>query len=429
MEQPTVRKTYKDKLIPTPIQERELRRVLDLCRSLYNTALEQRITACRRAGASLSRSQQEAELKVIRAAFPEYAAIHSPVVQDVLARLDKTYQAFFRRVRAGEKAGCPRYQGRDRFHSFTFKEYGDGATLENSFLVLSKVGRVAVRGSRTIAGTIKMVTISQEADGWSVCFSCADVPVRPLPATGRETGIGLGLEAFDTVSNGTRIFHPGWYRKAERALKTAQRRVSRRKKGSARRRKAVTLLTKAQQNVMRQRADSHHKTALSLVREHDTIDDEDVQTASLLRNHHLAKSIQDAGWAAFLSILSFKAACAGRSVVAVNPAFTSQRCSEPGCGVIVQKGLSVRWHRRPAGGTTLHRDQNAARNREWLGQCRRGGVAVARLECQLRVPGRALRRGPLPAGHHSGTQTVVCPSGLGASRTSRGERNSKCHLR
>ena len=131
------------------------------------------------------------------------------VLQDVLARLDKTYQAFFRRVQRGEKAGFPRYQGRNRYHSFTYKEFGNGATLDNGFLVLSKIGRIAVRWSRPLEGTPKTVTISREADGWYVCFSCADVPVQPLPATGQETGIDLGIEAFATLSDGTRIFSPG----------------------------------------------------------------------------------------------------------------------------------------------------------------------------------------------------------------------------
>src|SRR5690242_217756 len=206
MEQPVMRKTYQYKLTPTPEQARALGRVLGLCRWLYNTALEQRITAWQRRRISLSRSEQEAELKEIRAAFPEYAAIHSHVLQDVLARLDKTYQAFFRRVKAGEKAGFPRYQGRDRYHSFIYKEFGNGATLDNGFLVLSTIGRVAVRWSRPIEGTPKTVTISREADGWYVCFSCADVPMQPLPQTGQESGIDLGLEAFATTSTGERIF-------------------------------------------------------------------------------------------------------------------------------------------------------------------------------------------------------------------------------
>jgi putative transposase len=242
-------------------------------------------------------------------------------------------------------------------------------------VVLSKIGRIAVRWSRPITGTIKTITISREADGWYVCFSCADVPVQPLPTTGQETGVDLGIEAFATLSDGTRIFSPGWYRKAEHALNTAQRRVSRRKKGSNRRRKAVTLLAKAHQHVRRQRQDFHHKTALALVRTNDTIYHEDLQTANMVRNHHLAKSIRDAGWAAFLSILAFKAACAGKRVVAVPPAYTSQMCS--GCGVLVQKGLSVRWHFCPDCGTSLHRDHNAAKNIEGLGQSLQGGVAVA----------------------------------------------------
>jgi len=280
----------------------------------------------------------------------------------VVLRVDRAFQAFFRRLREGQTPGYPRFHGRDRYNSFTYpqvREHG-GARLDNGFLALSKIGRIAVRWSRPLEGTAKTVTISREADGWYACFSCADVPVQPLPATGQETGIDLGIEAFATLSDGTRVFHPGWYRKAERALKTAQRHVSRRKKGSARRRKAVALLAKAHQRVRRQRADFHHKTALALVRANDVIYHEDLQTANMVRNHHLAKSISDAGWSAFLSILSFKAACAGRSVVAVTPAFTSQRCSGPGCGAIVQKGLSVRWHRCPECGTSLHRDHNAA---------------------------------------------------------------------
>jgi putative transposase len=147
------------------------------------------------------------------------------------------------------------------------------------------------------------------------------------------------LEACATLSDGRRIFHPGWYRKAERALKTAQRRVSRRKKGSHRRRKAVTLLAKAHQRVRCQRQDFHHTVALQLVRANDVIYHEDVQTANMLKNHHLAKSISDAGWSSFLSILTYKAVCAGRELVAVPPAYTSQTCS--GCGAIVSTGLSV----------------------------------------------------------------------------------------
>jgi putative transposase len=367
MEQQTVRKTFKEKLRPTPQQERVLDEILWRCRGLYNTALEQRITAYQRRHISITRYEQEAELKGIRAEFPEYAAIHSHVLQDVLARLDKTYQAFFRRVKAGEKAGFPRFKGKTRYHSFTFKEYGNGATLDNGDLVLSKIGRIAVHWSRPIEGTPKTVTISKEADGDYVAISCANVPIQPLPPTGQATGIDLGIEAFATLSDGTRIFSPSCYRKAERYLAKCQRRVSRRMTGSNRRRKAVTLLAKAHQRVRRQRVDFHHKTALALVRAYDTVYHEDLRVANMVRNPHLAKSISDAGWSAFLSILTFKAASAGKRVQAVDPAFTSQTCS--GCGAIVSKGLSVRWHRCPYEdcGTSLHRDHNAAKNIQWRG--------------------------------------------------------------
>jgi putative transposase len=176
----------------------------------------------------------------------------------VLRRVDKTYQAFFRRVANGETPGYPRFHGRDRYKSFTYPQYGNGVVLDGGVLSLSKIGRIRIRLHRSIGGTPKTVTISREADGWYASVSCAEIPERPLPATGQETGIDLGIEAFATLSNGTRIFSPGWYRKAERALKTAQRRVSRRKRGSNRRRKAVALLAKAHQTVRRQRQGFHH---------------------------------------------------------------------------------------------------------------------------------------------------------------------------
>jgi putative transposase len=351
MEQQRGRKTYKYKLKVTPEQERLLDRTLMLCRHVYNAARGEaargeRREAWQKCGVSVTYYHQKAELPDIKAAAPEYGAVNSQVLKDVAQRVDRAFQAFFRRVQAGETPGYPRFQGRDRYTSLTSPQVGNGAQLDNGFVVLATIGRIAARWSRPLEGTPKTVTISREADGWYVCCSCADAPMQPLPPTGRVTGIDLRIEAFATLSEGTRIFSPGWYRTAERALKTAQRRVSRRKKGSRRRRKAVNLLATAQQKVRRQRTDFHHKTALALVQTNAVISHEDLQIRTMVKNHHLAKSIQ--------------------------------RCS--GCGVMVQKGFSVRWHACPDCGTSLHRDQNAAKNRERLGQSRRGDVALAASE-------------------------------------------------
>jgi putative transposase len=370
-----LRKSYKYKLKPTPDQERVLAETLWRCRTLYNTALEQRIFLWKQRGVSVSRYEQEAELKDFRADMPEYAAIHSHVLQDVLTRLDKTYQAFFRRVKTGQAPGFPRFQGRTRYHSFTYKEYGNGARLDNGFLVLSKIGRLAVRWSRPLEGTPKTVTLSHEADGWYVVISCAEVPAQPLPPTGNETGIDVGLKVFLITAEGLMVENPRHHRQAEKKLAKAQRRVSKRKKGSKRRGKAARWLAKRHQQVKRQRSDFHYKTALALVRQYDTIYLEDLRVANMVRNRHLAKSISDAGWAAFRSILEAKAACAGRRVIAVPPHDTSQDCS--GCGTRVPKSLSVRTHVCPSCGLVLDRDENAARNIlaagiQWAGQALRG---------------------------------------------------------
>jgi putative transposase len=261
---------------------------------------------------------------------------------------------------------------------------------------LSKIGRIAVRWSRPIQGTIKTITISKEADGWYVSFSCADVPTEPLPPMGKETAIDVGLKVFLITAEGKPTQNPRYYRKAEKQLQRAQKRVSRRKKGSTRRAKAAAQCAKRHQHVRRQRQDFHHKTALALVREYDVLYVEAIQPANLSRRPEpkpdengngryeqngasrkagLNKSMQDAGWRHFLSILAFKAACAGKRVEVVNPAYTSQDCS--GCGARIQKSLSVRTHVCTTCGLMLDRDENAARNILWRGQRLRGVPALA----------------------------------------------------
>jgi putative transposase len=169
--------------------------------------------------------------------------------------------------------------------------------------------------------------------------------------------------------------NPRYHRRAERYLAKCQRRIAKRKKGSHRRPKAVTLLARAHQTVKRQRAEFHQKTVLALMREHDTIYLEDLPVRHMVWNHHLAKSLSDAGWAQLRTILAAKAVSAGRRVLAVHPAYISQACS--GCGVLAQKSLSVRTHGCLSCGLILDRDENAARNMQWAGQALRGVVALA----------------------------------------------------
>ncbi len=370
----TTCKTFKYQLDLTPTQHRQMTWMLSRCRELYNAALQERRDAWQMRRISLSYYDQAAQLPGVKEVRPEYHDLHSQVLQEVLKRLDKAMQAFFRRVKAGEKPGYPRFQGASRFHSFTYPQYGNGARCDNGFLVLSKIGRVKVIWSRPLEGTPKTVTISHEADGWYVCFSCAEVPCQELPQTGQEVGIDLGLKHFLTTSEGLHVANPRWLRKMEKKLRWHQKRKDRRQKGSKRHKKAVAELAKCYQTVRRQRLDFQHKEANKLVVQNDVIYHEDLRVANMVRNHRLAKSISDAGWAAFLSILAFKAACAGRQVVAVPAAYTSQDCSR--CGARVPKSLSVRTHVCPHCGLVLDRDENGASNIKRAGQAHRGAPGV-----------------------------------------------------
>jgi putative transposase len=220
------------------------------------------------------------------------------------------------------------------------------------------------------------------------------VPIEPLPLTGCETGIDVGLKVLLITADGQPVENPRHYRTAEKQLKQAQQRVAHRKKGSKRRRKAAQVLARKHQHVPRQRADVHHKTARALVRAYDVISVEAIQPANLSRRpapkqdehgtylHNgasakagLNKSIHDAGWRHFLTILAFKAACAGKRVEAINPAYTSQDCS--GCGERIHTSRSVRTHVCTNCGLILDRDENAAKHIQWRGQRLRGVPALA----------------------------------------------------
>jgi putative transposase len=277
-----------------------------------------------------------------------------------LKRVDRAFDNFFSRVKKGEKPGYPRYRPRPKYRSFTFPQVGKSFRLIGNKLHLSKIGKVKVHLSRPIEGRIKTCTIIREADGWYATFAVEEPAVDPLSAPGESVGIDLGIENFATLSTGEVIGNPEYLRAAEARLKTAQRKVSRRKRGSRRREKAVRLLTRQHLKVKRQRADFHHKTARRLVNEFGVIVVEDLNIKGMVKNHHLAKSISDAGWNQFIVILESKAQRAGQELIKVNPSFTSQDCSR--CGERVRKTLAIREHRCIACGLVMHRDHNAAIN-------------------------------------------------------------------
>jgi putative transposase len=352
-------KTFVYKLRPSPAQAALFDETLETCRRLYNHALAERKTASTERGETLAFARQCAALPQLKQTWHWLKRVHSQVLQDVLHRLQHAFDGFFRRLKAGQTPGYPRFRGKGWYDSFTYRQWGNGAAIKRGRLVLSKIGAVRIVRDRPLQGTPKTCTIVQKADGWYAHIAC-EVPVEPLPPTGKAVGVDVGLERFATLSDGTQIANPRLYRAAERKLRQAQRRLSRRVKGSNRRRKARALLAKAHLKVQRARLDFVHKTARALVNEYDQIVVEQLNITGMVRNHPLAKSISDAGWGLFVNVLRAKAVSAGRVVREVNPAGTSQTCAA--CGEHVPKRLAVRWHSCPYCGCELHRDHNAALN-------------------------------------------------------------------
>lgn len=366
-------KTYKYKLRPSKTVAARFGATLDVCRELYNASVQERRDSYRTTGKGVTFAAQSCQLPEIKAEREDVVGVFSQVLQDVLHRSDKAFQAFFRRVKAGKTPGYPRFKGKFRYDSFTYPQAG--FRLDGDRLTLSKIGSVRLRLSREIEGRIKTCTIKREADGWYVCFAVEQDRSPLYPRTDDAIGIDVGLENFATLSTGEVIENPRHLRQAEGRLKTAQRKVSRRKRGSTRRSKAADLLARQHQTVARRRTDFHHKTALRLVREFDAIAFEDLNISGLLKNHQLAKAISDAGWNAFLEITTSKAESAGRRVLKVPAQYTSQDCS--GCGARVRKTLAVREHRCIACGLVLHRDHNAAIN--IAGRAGPSGMGAVRL--------------------------------------------------
>ena len=375
-------KSYKFKVKRNAKFEAACNLTLDLCRELYNAALQERRDAYKINGISINYHAQAIQLPQIKRIRKDLGGVYSQVLQDVLRRVEKAFAGFFHRVKEGKTPGYPRFKPASRYDSFIYPQ--KGFKLAGDKLQLSKIGSCRIHLSRPIEGWIKTCTIKREADGWYVIFAVEENQCRFFPKTGKRVGIDVGIENFATLSTGKPIENPEYLREAERELKTAQRKVSRRRdKRSKRRRKAVKLLAKKHQKIARQRADFHHKTALEIVRKYDRITVEDLNIKGMVKNHRLAKSISDAGWSQFTEILTSKAESAGRKVSKVNPSYTSQDCSK--CGARVRKTLATREHRCLSCGLVLHRDHNAAINIEKRGALASGMVPDGE-SCEPRIP-------------------------------------------
>lgn len=351
-------KAYKFKIRPNKKFIAGCERTLDGCRELYNAALEERRDAKKKAHKSIGFAEQCRELTEVRAIRSDIANIHSQVLQATLKKLQRAFENFFRRVKAGDKPGYPRFKSKDRFNSFTYPQAGFKLTGDK--LTLSRVGSSRIRLSREIEGKIKTCTVKKQVDGWFVIFTVENTLPLPLPKTGEAVGIDVGIENFATLSTGEVIENPRFLKESEPELKIAQRKVSKKKKRGKNRRKAATQLAKKHQKVANQRRDFAHKTANQVIREFDDIAVEDLKIKGMVKNHCLAKAICDAAWGLFIMLLIYKAEEAGRRVWKVAPHFTSQDCSR--CGERVKKSLAVREHRCIGCGLVLDRDHNAAIN-------------------------------------------------------------------
>ncbi|MCA0454585.1 MAG: transposase [Chloroflexi bacterium] len=354
-------KTYKYRLYPRPAQEKNLLKILACARNFYNMCLSERKWAWELERRTVSRLDQQQQIKHYKTTFPQAKQVHTHVLLVVTHDIQKAFDGFFRRVQAGEKAGYPRYKGRNGFNSFGFAEHGNGFRLDGNRLKVFGAGRIPVRMHRAIPdnGTIKTCRIKYQAGQWFVAFA-VELPDAPeLPKTGRFIGLDMGISALITTSEGEKVENPNYYRAGQRKLRVLSRALARKKKGGKNRRKALRRVQRQHMHVANQRGDYLHKLTTKLVQTCDGVALEDLATRNMVKNPHLSKSILDSGWGIFKQYLTYKAASAGREIRFVDPAYTSQTC--PQCGKVEQIGLPVRWL-DCACGLSIDRDHRAAIN-------------------------------------------------------------------
>ncbi|CAA9423502.1 Transposase [uncultured Microcoleus sp.] len=372
-----MRTAYQYKLRPTKQQVVELDRWLSMLSAQYNYLLADRFNWYQENRSSVNACplvchlpelrenpdyySQKKTLPQLKKTHPWYSEIYSQVLQDVVKRVKVTFDRFLKGDSNGKRSGKPRFKSRSRYRTFTYPQMKDGCLQGNS-ISLPMFGKVKVVLHRPIPDgfKIKTASVTKKADGYCLTLSLEDktVPeIKPDFNPHSITGIDVGLKEFLTTSEGETVAIPQYYRKTQKRLRVIQKRVSRRKKGSKRRQKAVKQLGKCHKKVADKRKDFHFKTANWLLSKYDVIAHEDLNIKGLARTK-LAKSVLDAGWSSFLSILTNKAVNAGLLVIPVSAYNTSQDCSN--CGEKVPKKLHVRWHDCPHCRCSLDRDHNAA---------------------------------------------------------------------
>jgi putative transposase len=374
-----VRTAYQYKLRPTKQQALDIDRWLSMLCAQYNYLLARRfawyeqnrcpINACPlvchlpELRDNPDYYSQKKTLPNLKKTHPWYREIYSQVLQDIVKRVKVTFDRFLKGDSNGKRSGRPRFKSHSRYRTFTYPQIKDGC-LQGNLINLPMFGKVKIILHRPIPDgfKIKTASVTKKADGYYLTLSLenATVPtINPDFNPDSITGIDVGLKEFLTTSENEIVAIPQHYRKAQKRLKVIQKRVSRRKKGSNRRQKAVKQLGKQHKKVADKRKDFHFKTANNLLKKYDVVAVEDLNVKGLARTR-LAKSVLDAGWSSFLSILTNKAENAGLLVISVKASGTSQDCSN--CGVKVPKKLHERWHDCPNCGCSLDRDHNAAIN-------------------------------------------------------------------
>jgi putative transposase len=347
------------RLYPTKAQKKAMNDTLELCRWTYNKTLEIRKYAWELEQKNVSYYDSKKMIPIWKQDKPELKTVHSQVLQEVVKRVDLAFQAFFRRCKAGEEPGYPRFKGCGRYDSITYTQ--SGYELNNDKLWLSKLGDIKIKLHRPVDDEIQRVTIRRTPTGkWFASMLVKSEPIIEAPLTGLSTGVDVGIKSFLTLSDGSFIPNPRFFVTDEKVLAKAQRKLSKAKKGSYERKKALKSVQHIHEKIANKRDDFVQKVSLNLVRAYDLITFEDLNIKGMIKNHCLAKHIADVSWNKLITITTYKAEWAGKRVELVNPRNTSQMCS--GCGEIVKKELSERTHRCPFCGLVLDRDHNAAIN-------------------------------------------------------------------